>query len=70
MCVNEKKGYCKSNRMSLQESTIKLENKNHVKLSLLALKLFMKLESTYPLHTKKDTKKTRKNMHFSRLDVF
>jgi hypothetical protein len=58
MCVNEKKGYNKSNRMSLYESTIKLENKNQLKLSLLALKLIIKLEITYPLHTKKDTNKT------------
>ncbi len=34
------------------------KNKNQVKFSVLALKLFIKLESTYPMHTKKDIKKT------------
>ncbi len=66
MCVNEKKGYNKSNRMSLYKSTIKLENKNQVKLSLLALKLFIKLESTYPCTHRKH----ERTCVFSRLDVF
>jgi hypothetical protein len=50
-----------------------LQNKNQVKLSFLALILFIKLESNYPLHTNKTLWKTQRKTqrkHWKELAFF